>query len=168
MTAAIGAVTPAAGDTVPAEATKEELQQRMEAARESLSETVGQIRETVEGQYAAVKTGVSGILDWREGFQQDPLLWSVGALAAGLAVGYTLGVAQKRNGRRGKSPALAAFADGLIDELKNAAGGLPLLSLDPKTRALFGFDISKVLAEIGSEKPARVRNRGAKKKRRPR
>ena len=151
-----------------AEATKEELQQRMEAARESLSETVGQIRETVEEQYASVKAGVSGVLDWRESFQQDPLLWSVGALAAGFAVGYTLGVAQKRNGRRGKSPALSAFADGLIDELKNAGRRLPLLSLDPKTRALFGFDISKVLAEIGSEKPARVRSRAAKKKRRSR
>jgi len=159
---------PAASAPVAVEATKEELQQRMEEARESLSETVGQIRETVEEQYASVKAGVSGMLDWREGFQQDPLLWSVGALAAGFAVGYTLGVASKRSGRRGKSPALSAFADGIIDELKNAGRRLPLLSLDPKTRALFGFDISKVLAEIGSEKPARVRSRAAKKKRRPR
>ena len=160
--------TPAAADPVSVEATKEELQQRMEDARESLSETVGQLRETVEEQYASVKAGVSSMLDWREGFQQDPLLWSVGALTAGFAVGYTLGVAQKRNGRRGKSPALSAFVDGLIDELKNAGGRLPLVSLDPKTRALFGFDISKVLAEMGSEKPARVRSRAATKKRRPR
>ena len=160
--------TPAAAAPVPVEATKEELQQRMEDARASLSETVGQLRETVEEQYASVKAGVSSMLDWREGFQQDPLLWSVGALTAGFAVGYTLGVAQKRNGRRGKSPALSAFVDGLIDELKNAGGRLPLVSLDPKTRALFGFDISKVLAEMGSEKPARVRSRAATKKRRPR
>jgi hypothetical protein len=158
---------PSTGATVPAEATKEELQRQMEAARESLSETVGQIRETVEEQYASVKAGVSGVLDWREGFQQEPLLWSVGALAAGFAVGYTLGVAEKRN-RRGKSPALSAFADGLIDELRNAGRRLPLPSLDPKTRALFGFEISRVLAEIGSEKPPRVRSRAAKKKRRSR
>ena len=168
MKSMLAATIPAAGATASAEATKEALQQQMEAARESLSETVGQIRETVEEQYASVKAGVSGMLDWREGFQQDPLLWSVGALTAGFAVGYTLGVAQKRNGRRGKSPALSAFADGLIDELKNAGRRLPLLSLDPKTRALFGFDISKVLAEIGSEKPARVRTRATKTKRRPR
>jgi hypothetical protein len=159
---------PDARDTVSSDVTKEELQERMEAARESLSETVGQIRETVEDQYASVKAGVSGLLDWRQGFRQDPLVWSVGALAAGFAVGYTLGVAHKRNGRRRKSPALSAFAEGLIDELKNAGRRLPLLSLDPKTRALFGFDISKVLAEIGSEKPARLRSRAAKKKRRPR
>ena len=160
--------TPAAGAPVSVEATKEELQQRMEDARESLSETVGQLRETVEEQYASVKAGVSSMLDWREAFHQEPLLWSVGALTAGFAVGYTLGVAQKRNGRRGKSPALSAFVDGLIDELKNAGGRVPLVSLDPKTRALFGFDISKVLAEMGSEKPARVRSRAATKKRRPR
>jgi hypothetical protein len=165
MKSVLASPEPDTRDTVSAEATKEELQQRMEAARESLSETVGQIRETVEEQYASVKAGVSGMLDWREGFQQDPLVWSVGALAAGFAVGYTLGVAQKRNGRRRKSPAISAFADGLIDELKNAGRRLPLLSLDPKTRALFGFEISKVLAEIGNEKPARVRTRAAKKKR---
>jgi len=165
MRSVLSATEPAAGAAVSPAATKEALQRQMEAARESLSETVGQIRETVEEQYASVKAGVSGVLDWREGFQQDPLLWSVGALAAGFAVGYTLGVAQKRNGRRGKSPALSAFADGLIGELKNAAGRLPLLSLDPKTRALFGFDISKVLAEIGSEEPARVRRRAAKRNR---
>jgi hypothetical protein len=167
MKSVLAPTNPAAGAAVSAEATKEELQERMEVARESLSETVGQIRETVEEQYASVKAGVSGMLDWREGFQQDPLLWSVGALTAGFAVGYTLGVAQKR-GRRGKSPAFSAFVDGLVDELKNAGRRMPLLSLDPKTRALFGFDISKVLAEIGSEKPARVRSRATKKKRRPR
>ena len=156
-----------AGDTVPVEATKEELQQRMEAARESLSETVGQIRDTVEEQYASVKAGVSGILDWREGFQQEPLLWSLGALSAGFAVGYTLGVAQKGRPRRGgKASALAAFADGLIDELKTASGRLPLPALDPKARALLGFDISEVLAEIGTGRPARVRARAPKRKRR--
>ena len=81
---------PAAGAPVSVEATKEELQQRMEDARESLSETVGQIRETVEEQYASVKAGVSGMLDWREGVQQDPLLWSVGALAAGVESEHAL------------------------------------------------------------------------------
>ena len=155
------------GDVVSAEATKDELQQRMEAARESLSETVGQIRDTVEEQYASVKAGVSDILDWREGFQQDPLLWSVGALSAGFAVGYTLGVAQKGR-RRGKQSALAAFTDALIDELKKASGRLPLLSLNPKARALLGFDISELLAEIGSQKAARVRTRATKRRRRPR
>jgi len=154
-----------AGDAVPVAATKEELQQRMEAARESLSETVGQIRDTVEEQYASVKAGVSGILDWREGFQQEPLLWSLGALSAGFAVGYTLGRAQKGR-RRGKASALATFADGLIDELKKASGRLPLVSLDPKARALLGFDISEVLAEIGTKRPARVTARAPKRKRR--
>jgi len=151
-------------DAVPLAATREELQQRMEAARESLSETVGQIRDTVEEQYASVKAGVSGILDWREGFQQEPLLWSLGALSAGFAVGYTLGRAQKGR-RRGKPSALALFADGLIDELKKASGRLPP-SLNPSARALLGFDISEVMAEIGRERPARVGARAPKRKRR--
>jgi hypothetical protein len=148
-----------------AEATKEELQRRMEAARESISETVGHIRETVEGQYASVKAGVSGLIDWREGFRNDPIITSVGVLSAGFALGYTLGVAQKTRSRRGgKSPALAMFADGLIDEVKKAGERLPLLALNPQVRALFGFDLSEVLAEIGGAKRPSRRNPPAKSK----
>src|SRR4029453_7911869 len=98
-----GSPIPADG-TTSSEATKEELQQRVDTARESISQTVEEIRDTVEGQYESVKATVTGILDWREAFQREPLVWSLGALSAGFALGYTIGVGTKR-GRRGSSPA---------------------------------------------------------------
>jgi hypothetical protein len=157
------------GDSAQPEATKEDLQRRMEAARESISQTVGEIRDTVEDQYAAVKATVSGILDWREGFQGDPILWSVGALSAGFAFGYTLGITQKSRRRSGgEVSALDTFADSLIQQLRKAGARLPLSSLDPQLRAVFGFDISDLLAELDAAKtPPRRRSIPAKKKARP-
>ena len=143
---------PLTGESRQREAGKEELQRRMSDARESISQTVGELRESVEDQYASVKAAVGGVLEWREGFQREPILWSVGALSAGFAFGYTLGVAQKARRRSGgKASALAAFADSLIQELRKAGSQLPLASLDPQVRALFGFDISQLLAEIGGK-----------------
>jgi hypothetical protein len=160
-----------AGPPVPrsddrTEPTKEELQERVETARESISQTVGEIRETVEDQYASVKATVSGILDWREGFRREPLVWSVGALSAGFALGYTLGLGKTRNRRRAASPALSAFAEGLIDELRGASGRLPLATLDPQLRAMLGFDLSDVIAEIGGVKAPPRRQARARKRRR--
>jgi hypothetical protein len=160
-----GSPIPADGTTSP-ETTKEELQQRVDTARESISQTVGEIRDTVEGQYESVKATVSGILDWREGFRREPIVWSLGALSTGFALGYTLGVGEKRSRRAGSSPALAAFTEGLIDQIRAASGSLPLATLDPQMRALFGFDLSDLLAEIGAMgKPSR-RTAPAKRKRR--
>ena len=151
------------------EATKEELQHRMETARESISETVEQIRDTVESQYESVKAGVNGVLDWRAGFQNEPLLWGVGALCAGFAFGYTFGVAEKSGSRRGRrSSALATFAEGVVAELEKAGDRSPLLSLNPQLRAAFGFDLSELLAEIGGAKKPRRKSSSPKRKRRPR
>jgi len=150
MTAKVAPKAAALGDgTLHREPTKEELQQRVDVARESISQTVGEIRETVEDQYASVKTTVSGILNWREGFVREPLVWSVGALAAGFALGYTIGVGRKR---RGSSPALTAFTEGLMDELRIASESLPLATIDPHMRAVLGFDLSELLTEIRDEK----------------
>src|SRR4030095_13365193 len=160
-----GSPMPADG-TTSSETTKEELQQRVDTARESISQTVGEIRDTVEGQYESVKATVSGILDWREGFRREPIVWSLGTLSAGFALGYTLGVGEKRSRRAGSSPALAAFAEGLIDQIRAASGKVPLGTLRPRVRALFGFDLSDLLAEIGAMgKPSR-RTAPAKRKRR--
>ena len=63
----------------------------MNEARDSISHTVEEIKGTVEEQYEAVKRTVDGVLDWRKQFQEDPIVWSVGALSAGFALGYTLG-----------------------------------------------------------------------------
>ena len=165
MKETLGPLTAIRVDQPPGqEASKEELQHRVDVARESISQTVGEIRETVEGQYESVKATVSGILDWREGFGREPLVWSVGALSAGFALGYTFGVGQRRSRRGAASPALAAFAEGLIDELRAAGERLPLATLDPQMRSLFGFDVSQLLAGIGGQK--RPAAREAPKKRR--
>jgi hypothetical protein len=168
MTAKVISSTAASPEgTARSEATKEELQQRVDTARESISQTVEEIRDTVEGQYESVKATVTGILDWREAFQREPLVWSLGALSAGFALGYTIGVGTKR-GRRGSSPALAAFSEGLVDELRAASESLPLATIDPQMRALFGFDLSHLLAEISTQERPSRRAKTSPTKRRPR
>lgn len=153
-----------------AEPTKEELQRRMEEARQSISETVEEIKETVEDQYASVKATVTGILDWREQFQNEPILWSVGALTAGFALGYTLARAQpSKSGARGKKSEVAVFAESLAAELGTVAKSLPLATLDPKMKALFGFGLSDLFAEVGGGGKRRApRSKRAAAKRRTR
>ena len=67
---------------------KDALQQRMEAARESISNTVDEIKDTVVNQYESVKESVSQTLDWHEQVKKRPVAWSAGALGAGFIVGY--------------------------------------------------------------------------------
>jgi hypothetical protein len=78
---------------------KEELQRRMEEARDSISQTVMEIKETVTNQYYSVKESVSDALDWRHHFRQRPVAFSLGALSVGLLCGYTLAGAIKRSDR---------------------------------------------------------------------
>src|SRR5687767_1679760 len=80
------------------EPTKQELERQMQLTRESLAETIGEIKETVEHEYTAAKKTVTGVLDYREQFKNEPLVWSLGALSAGFALGYTLGYAHKKKG----------------------------------------------------------------------
>ena len=149
----------ASGRSVPKRRAKAELQRQMNEARDSISQAVEEIKETVEGQYEAVKRTVDGVLAWRDQFQKDPIVWSVGALAAGFALGYTLGFTHKTVGRPRESRSeVAAFADSLIDELSAVGNSLVMPSLNSKIKELFGFDFSDMLEEIGSAK-----NRGGKK-----
>lgn len=70
---------------------KEELQRRMEEARDSISTTVTEIRETVAQQVQTVKD----TLDWREQYRKRPLVWSLGAMGAGFFLGYRIAGAFK-------------------------------------------------------------------------
>ena len=143
----------ASGQPVERRRAKADLQRRMNEARDSISHTVEEIKETVEEQYEAVKRTVDGVLDWREQFQKDPIVWSVGALSAGFALGYTLGYTHKTVGRsRGSRSEVAAFANSLIDELSAVGNSLVMPSLNSKIKELFGFDFSDMLNEIGSAK----------------
>ena len=96
---------------------KQELQRQMEKTRESVSETVGEIKDTVTQQYEAAKKTVASVLDYREEFQKEPLVWSLGALSAGFALGYTMGYAHKETKNSRKKSQLVHFTNSLVDEL---------------------------------------------------
>ncbi|HEV2883399.1 MAG TPA: hypothetical protein VGW36_00990 [Pyrinomonadaceae bacterium] len=71
------------------DATKEALQRRMDEARDSISNTVSEIKENVTQQYESVKDA----LDWREHFKRQPVAWTIGAAGVGFLVGYGLAAA---------------------------------------------------------------------------
>jgi len=77
------------------DSTKAELQRQMEAARENISQTVNEIKDTVTTQYQNVRETLSDALDWREQFRRRPVAFSLGALSAGFIVGYSVAGAMK-------------------------------------------------------------------------
>lgn len=151
-----------ATDDVPS---RKELQQQMAKTRESLSETVEEIKETVGQQVAVAKETVAGVMDFREHFQQEPLVWSLGALSAGFALGYTMGYAHKETkGGRNKSQ-VAAFTNSLVDELSLVGNSVVMPALNAHIKEMFGFDFSAVLASIGEKKKKSPRPRPTKRAR---
>jgi hypothetical protein len=75
-----------ARDVAEEDLSKEDLQLRMEEARDSITQTVSEIKETVVHQYENVKDA----LDWREQFKKRPVVWSLGAAGVGFCVGYCI------------------------------------------------------------------------------
>jgi len=75
------------------ELSKDELQRRMEEARESISSTVTEIKENVAQQVETVKDA----LDWREHFKKQPVAWSLGAAGIGFLTGYCIAATVKGN-----------------------------------------------------------------------
>jgi hypothetical protein len=132
------------GDT----ASKRDLQRQIGRTRASLTDTVEEIKETAEQGVTAVKETVSGVLDYREQFQKEPLVWSLGALSAGFALGYTLGYAHKTS-KKGKHSQLAQFADRIAAELSSASQSLVMPALQLNIKDLFGFDFADLLKEMG-------------------
>src|SRR5690349_21742587 len=65
---------------------KQELQRRLDEARDSISHTVTEIKESVASQVQAVKE----TLDWREQFKKRPVACCAGAVGVGFLVGYGL------------------------------------------------------------------------------
>ena len=76
------------------EPSKEELQRRLDHARDSITQTVTEIKETVANQVQAVKE----TLDWREQFKRRPVTWSAAALGVGFATGYCIAAFVKGDG----------------------------------------------------------------------
>jgi hypothetical protein len=83
-----------ATDLTGEEPSKEELQRRLDEARDSISHTVTEIKESVVNQVQAVKE----TLDWCEQFKKRPVAWSAGAAGVGFLVGYGLAAVVKGNG----------------------------------------------------------------------
>jgi hypothetical protein len=149
-------------DEVPS---KKELQQQMAKTRESVSETVDEIKETVSQQVAVAKETVAGVMDFREHFQQEPLVWSLGALSAGFALGYTMGYAHKETkGGRNKSQ-VAAFTNSLVDELSLVGNSVVMPALNAHIKEMFGFDFSAVLDSISKGQKKSPKRRAAKRAR---
>ena len=76
------------------EPSKQELQRRLDEARDSISHTVTEIKESVASQVQAVKE----TLDWREQYKRRPVAWSAGAMGVGFLVGYCLAAMAKGDG----------------------------------------------------------------------
>lgn len=76
------------------EPSKQELQRRLDEARDSISHTVTEIKESVASQVQAVKE----TLDWREQFKKRPVVWSAGAMGVGFLVGYGVAAMVKGEG----------------------------------------------------------------------
>jgi len=142
-------------DTEPS---KQQLQRKMARTRESLAETVDEIKETVRQEVKVVQKGMASVLDYRNEFQKDPLVWSLGALSAGFALGYTVGYAHK-NKRGRKQNEITAFADTMIKQLSTMGQGLVLPALDAKISELFGFQFSALLEQVGNGKKGSTRKR---------
>jgi hypothetical protein len=99
------------------DASKEALQRRMEAARDSISNTVTEIKENVAQQYETVKDA----LDWREHFKKQPVAWSLGAAGVGFFVGYGIAAALSGDEDNYVASTSESYAKPLIAEKVTAA-----------------------------------------------
>ena len=106
------------------EPSKEELQRRMEEARDSITNTVTEIKENVAQQVESVKDA----LDWREHFKRQPLAWSLGAAGVGFFVGYGIAAAITGDDR---------------DEIRYSASPAYSLSAQPLTREAIHTETTK-------------------------
>ena len=147
------------------EPSKAELQARMEKTRENLAESVEELKDRVERQYDSVKETVTGVLQYREQFKEEPLVWSLGALSAGFALGYTLGYAHKNMKRSGRNHSqIAEFADTMTRQLSTVGEHLVMPALNVQIKELFGFDFSKLIEEMSSTKRSGAKKRVPKKR----
>ncbi|MCA1632703.1 MAG: hypothetical protein LC802_03040 [Acidobacteria bacterium] len=184
-----GADVPAADDAGESP-TRAELQRQMEEARDSISETVSEIKtvvshqyEEVKDTYETVKEGVVEVLDWREQFERNPVVWGAGAVSVGILIGVGLahvfddeeGGGGGHGRRKSKEP---GTGERLIGELTGLADAV-MPTISGKIKEMFGLDLSEYLSatsarraasakksvprKLAAKKRAAVSARGAKK-----
>ena len=156
---------PAPDDAAAGESpSKAELQRQMEAARESISDTVADIKSVVTQQYEevrgtveTVRAEVGEVLDWRTEFERNPLVWGAGAVSVGILVGFGIArafddedEAPRRGGRRKKG----TTGGHIVAELSGFAD-LVLPTISAKVKELFGLDLDAYLRAAHAERPAR-------------
>ncbi|MDQ3920202.1 MAG: hypothetical protein M3348_17200 [Acidobacteriota bacterium] len=138
---------------------KVELQRQMEDARESISETVAEIKsvvahqyEEVKGRVETVKAEVGEVLDWRTEFERNPLVWGAGAVSVGILIGFGIARAlddedePRRRGRRGPSK-----GEKVVAELGGFADAV-LPTISAKVKELFGLDLDAYLRAAHEER----------------
>jgi hypothetical protein len=86
-------------------------------------------------------------------------VWSLGALSAGFALGYTMGYAHKKTKGGKNQSEIAAFANSLVEELSTVGNNMVMPSLNVKMQKLFGVDFSALLDEIGEKQKGRKKKR---------
>ena len=141
---------------------KAALKRQMDEARESISETVADIKSVVTQQYEevretveTVREGVGEVLDWRTEFERNPLVWGAGAVSVGILVGF--GIARAFDEReeprpRGRRKTVTA-GEHVVAELSGFAE-VVLPTISAKVKELFGLDLDAYLRAAHAERPA--------------
>jgi hypothetical protein len=145
------------------EPSKVELQRQMEETREDISETVAEIRDVVTTQYEevvdkyeSVRESVTEVLDWREHFTENPIVWGAGAVSIGILIG--LGLANVMDGDEPRKRRRKSDSEGLVTHLLGEASGLAdavLPTLTGKVKEMFGLDLMAYLPSASEHRPAR-------------
>ena len=154
---------------------KRELQRQMEEARESISETVAEIKTVVAQQYEevrgtveSVREGVGEVLDWRTEFERNPLVWGAGAVSVGILVGF--GIARAFDDREEPRPRgrrkTVTTGEHVVAELSGFAE-VVLPTISAKVKELFGLDLDAYLRAAHASKPSppkRLAKKGTSRK----
>ena len=154
-----------APDDVPAEPeSKAALRRQMEETRESISETVAEIKSVVTHQYEDVRETVEGVkesvgevLDWRTEFERNPLVWGAGAVSVGILVGFGIARAfdeEEKPARRGRKR--VTTGEHVVAELSGFAE-VVLPTISSKVKELFGLDLDAYLRAAHERRPERKR-----------
>ncbi|MFL6256646.1 MAG: hypothetical protein ACJ74T_16695 [Pyrinomonadaceae bacterium] len=139
---------------------KAALRRQMEETRESITETVAEIKSVVTHQYEevretveSVKEGVGEVLDWRTEFERNPLVWGAGAVSVGILVGFGIARAfDDEEKPRGRGRKTVTTGEHVVAELSGFAE-VVLPTISAKVKELFGLDLDSYLRTAHASKP---------------